>query len=185
MIVPSQTSFGFNYEVGKSLPTNQTLALTSSGETLLITQPPLPSTAAKSSLGGESEWQYARAGCVSASVSDAPPGIPDGAVTVTAAGAANCPLHPGDAGREQHAAVECQPGIHRFDHARRYQPGLSGHHPDLNGSEHCDCVQRDFGGKRRQFAAGATHQRLNTAQSLDRIPNVLARGGDLIPAPSP
>ena len=45
--------------------------------------------------------------------------------------------------------------------------------------EHCDCVQRDFGGKRRQLAAGATHQRLDTAQSLDRIPNVLARGGDL------
>ena len=93
VIVPSQTSFGFNYEVGKSLPTNQTLALTSSGETLAYN-----ATATSVNCGGNflsvanPNGNTPGAVALSASVSDAPPGICNGAVTVTAAGAANSPL---------------------------------------------------------------------------------------------
>jgi uncharacterized protein (TIGR03437 family) len=92
VLTPSQTNFTFNYEVGKALPVNQTLTVTSSGT-------PLTYSAVTTSTNCNNFLSVANpSGATPGTIallinaSDAPVGTCNGAVTVTAPGAANSPL---------------------------------------------------------------------------------------------
>lgn len=91
-LVPSQSNFAFNYEVGKATPTSQTLNLTSSGGPLNYTATATSTNCVNFLSVANSTGTTPGSVVLSASASDAPVGLCNGVVNVTAPGAGNSPI---------------------------------------------------------------------------------------------